>query len=346
MTKHLLFFSLFLITTSLSYGQKLNITKRIDSLISSQTRKPFNGVIVISQNGKTKYSKVHGYSNLESKTPLSINNQFVIGSISKQFTAVLILLEFDKGRIELFAPIHKYLPELTQGWADTVTVHHLLTHTHGITQLNKRTLFKAGTQYAYSQIGYDLLAKIATRTSGKSFTHLSQELFDQCGMKNTFHPDIKGYKKLVKGYTEQENGIITFDSSSLENYAAAGSFISTAGDLILWNQNLHNGKLLKAGTFTMMTTKQKNAIRQHPVFGETEYGYGITIDTKDHIFQLGQTGFAPGFVSMDFYFPQAKTSVVILENIAYDHDDLNKTFFYHVRVLKIVKENELIKNDH
>jgi len=344
MTKRMLFILLFLTTIKVSYGQQLNFAKRIDSLVSSKTTKPFNGIILISQNGKTKYSKVCGYSDIDKKTFLQLNDQFVIGSISKQFTAVLVLREFDKGRIDLSTPIHKYLPELTQSWADTVTVHHLLTHTHGITQLDKQTSFKVGSQYSYSQIGYDLLAKIIERTSGKSFAELSKELFMKCGMVNTFHPDIKEYKNLVKGYTEQENGIVAFDSSSLDNYAAAGAFISTANDLILWNQNLQNGKLLKESTFAMMTTKQKNAIRQHPVFGVTEYGYGITIDTKDNILKLGQTGFAPGFVSMDFYFPQTKTSVVVLENVAYDSDDLKKTFLYHVQILNIVRESGLRRN--
>lgn len=61
---------------------------------------------------------------------------------------------------------------------------------HGIIELNEATLFKAGTQYAYSQIGYDLLAKIIEKTSGKIFAELSKKLFEKCGMNSTFHPDI------------------------------------------------------------------------------------------------------------------------------------------------------------
>ncbi len=241
-------------------------------------------------------------------------------------------------------PIRKYLPELTQSWADTVTVHDLLTHMHGIIALDKPTAFKVGTQfnYSHSNIGYTLLAKITERTSGKSFAEQSKELFKKCGMKNTFHPDIKSYENLVKGYTEQENGKIEYDSTSFINFVAAGAFISTAKDLFLWNENLQGGKLLKESTFEMMTTKQKGAIRKHPIFGETEYGYGITVDTKEDILQLGQTGFAPGFVSMDFYFPKTKTSAVVLENIAYETDDFKKTFFYQTEILKIIREK--IKN--
>ena len=333
---------IFLKSTILTFGQESIISGQIDSLISTKTTKPFNGVILISQKGKTKYSKIFGYSNIDKKESLKLNDQFVIGSISKQFTAVLVLREFDKGNIDLFVPIRQYLPELTQSWADTVTIHHLLTHLHGITQLDKPTTFKVGTQYSYSQIGYDLLSKIVERTSGKSFAELSKNLFEECGMKNTFHPDIKGYNNLVIGYTENDNGKIEFETETFQNYVAAGSFISNAEDLNIWNKYFYSGKLLKRKTMKMVETKQNGAVRNHPIFGITEYGYGITVDSKENILQFGQTGFAPGFISMNFYFPKTKTSVIVLENVAYETDDLKKTFYYHTGILKIIRNN--IKN--
>ncbi|MDA6069975.1 beta-lactamase family protein [Flavobacterium sp. AC] len=337
MKKILLFLFLFFEIIVTAYAQNANFEKQIDALISAKTEKPFNGIIFISQKGKTKYFKALGYSDLNKKASLQLNDQFVIGSISKQFTTVLLLREYDKGRVELFIPIHQYLPELKQSWADTVTVHQLLTHMHGIVELDKPTAFKPGTQYAYSQIGYDLLAKIIEKTSGESFAGLSKKMFKKCGMKHTFHPDIKQYKNLVKGYTETENGTIELENKSLQNYAAAGSFISNCSDLNLWNEQFYGGKLLKKATLKMLETKQKNAIRNHPIFGKTPYGYGITIDTIDGILQYGQTGFCPGFVSMNYYYPKTKTSVIVLENIAYYPDEIKKTFYYHTEILKIIR---------
>lgn len=87
----------------------------------------------------------------------------------------------------------------------------------------------------------------------------------------------------------------------------------------------------------MLKTKQNGAVRNHPIFGITEYGYGITVDTKETILQFGQTGFAPGFVSMSFYFPKTKTSVIVLSNVAYDTNDLKKTFYYPTEILKIIR---------
>lgn len=335
-----LFLFIFFKITIVTFGQHINIVKQIDSLILTKSAKTFNGVILVSENGQTKYLKNFGYSDIEKKELLKLNDQFVIGSISKQFTAVLVLRELDKGNLDLFKPIHKYLPELKQSWADTITIHHLLTHMHGITELDKPTIFKVGSQYSYSQIGYDLLSKIVERTSKKSFAELSQNLFTICGMANTFHPNTKKYKNLVKGYTENESGQIAFETETFKNYVAAGSFISTVNDLNIWNSLFYGRKLLKSKTMKMLETKQKGAIRNHPLFGLTEYGYGITIETKGNIIQFGQTGFAPGFVSMNFYFPKTRTSLIVLENIAYDTDDLKKTFTYHTEILKIVR-NEI-----
>jgi D-alanyl-D-alanine carboxypeptidase len=335
--KYILFLLIVIRTTIVTFGQQNIIDKQIDSLISSKTTKPFNGVILISQKGQTKYSKTFGYSDIDKKEPLKLNDQFVIGSISKHFTAVLVLREFDKGNIELFVPIRQYLPELTQGWADTVTIHHLLTHMHGIIQLDKPTTFKVGTQYSYSQIGYDLLSKIIEITSGKSFAELSKNLFEECGMRNTFHPNIEGYNNLTKGYTENENGKIEFETETFQNYVAAGSFISTVEDLNIWNQYFYSGKLLKRKTMKMVKTKQNGAVRDHPIFGITEYGYGITVDTKENILQFGQTGLAPGFISMNFYYPKTKTSIIVLENVTYDTDDLKKSFYYLTEILKIIR---------
>jgi len=328
----------FILLLSLQFCFSQDLTKQLDSLLKSNPKRPFNGIVLVSQNGKALYSKTIGYSDLDKKTPLKENDQFVIGSISKQFTAVLVLQEFEKGRLALNVPIKKYLPELQMDWANLITVHDLLTHTHGIVSLDKPTEFSPGSQFSYSQIGYELLARIVAKTSGKSFAALSEELFKKCKMTNTFHPNSKHNANLVKGYTELVNGSLEFDSLSFENYAAAGSFVSTANDLLLWNSLLHGGKLLSPKTYSLMITQQDRAVRNHPIFGKTEYGYGITVFEANGLHRIGQTGFAPGFISMDFYLSEIKTSVIILENISYGPHSLKEKFYYQVEILKKVEE--------
>jgi CubicO group peptidase (beta-lactamase class C family) len=102
----------------------------------------------------------------------------------------------------------------------------------------------------YSQIGYDLLAKITERATGKKLEILSKELFDKCGMNNTLHPASEGISSLAIGYTEK-NKKLEIDINSFQNYPAAGSFISTVEDLVRWNTCLYGGKVLKKKTLKL-----------------------------------------------------------------------------------------------
>src|SRR6478609_3151195 len=121
----------------LSFGQSKELNSRIDSLLNAETSTPFHGIILVSANGETKCSKYFGIADYYKISFYQADDQFVIGSISKQITAVLILREYDKGNLQLHIPIRKYLPELQMSWADSVTIHQLLTHTHGIVKIDQ-----------------------------------------------------------------------------------------------------------------------------------------------------------------------------------------------------------------
>lgn len=298
-------------------------------------------MVLITQNGKTIYEKVIGFADLKTKELLTMESEFIVGSISKQFTATLILQAYEAGKLDLRKPIKNYLPELTQTWADSVTIHHLLTHTHGIVSLDKPTLFPVGTAYAYSQIGYQFLADILEVAEGKSFVELSADLFKKYKLNSTYHPDYRQSTKLVNGYTESENGELTKENTP-DVYAAAGGFTSNAKDLSRWNLLIYAGKLLQDSTYQQMITKQPNAVRMHPMFGETAYGYGVTVDTKEDILQLGLTGYVPGFCSMNFYFPETGVSMIVVENIAYNLEDFKQTFGYHLAILSAVRKSNLV----
>lgn len=334
--KYTLLFILLVWNCSL-FAQCDKLNSAVDSLLKIKTATPFNGIIYCVSDENVLVSKVQGFSDLTAKSPLKLTDQFVVGSISKQFTAVLILKEYERNNVQLHVPIRWYMPELKQKWADSVTIHQLLTHTHGIVDMDKPSIFPAGTQFNYSQIGYDLLAKIAERATGKKLEILSKELFDKCGMINTLHPASEGITSLAIGYTEK-NKKIEIDINSFQNYPAAGSFISTVEDLARWNACLYGGKVLKKKTLKLMQTPQQGAVRNHPLFGETLYGYGITVTGEKEQLQFGQTGFAPGFVSMNYYFPNTKTSLIMLSNVAYGDDDLKKAFEYHLKVLELYQK--------
>ncbi|ACU62539.1 serine hydrolase domain-containing protein [Chitinophaga pinensis] len=336
MTQRILFLIAILFSFNHLFAQQQTI-KRIDSLLSATSQTPFNGVIVLSTGGKTFYRKTAGFANFDQKKAITNESEFIIGSISKQITAVIVLRELDKGHLRLEDPIRRYLPQLTEKWADTVTIHHLLTHTHGITALDKPLAFKPGSRFQYGFLGYDLLSQIVEKTSGKSFPDLCNDLFRLCGMQHSSHPRGRSYKNLCKGYV-LENGERREEPSYLDVFAAAGGLVSSGEDLVKWNNNLHGGKLLVDSTYQLMISKKENAFRDHVILGTIDYGYGITIPYQFSVPELAVTGVAQGFISLDTYFPFTKTSLVILENVATDMQELKNSFYYHEQILKIVRE--------
>lgn len=335
MSRKILFVLLFL--PILVNGQNHFNQNEVDSILGKSFSKKFNGNVILQVDDELFYYE-KGFQNLESRLPVKRNSSFVIGSISKQFTAVLLLQLYDKGVVKLDAPIGNYLKDLTQVWKDKVTLHQLLTHTHGIQAKDLPTSFEPGTSYEYSQIGFQLIAEIIEQAGGVAFSKSAQVLFEKCKMLNTYHPDLLPKETILIGYTRKENGELLTETESLENFPAAGSFISTIDDLVQWNKYLHQGKLLSAESYKLMHTAYPIAMRNHPVFGKTLYGYGTTVENTKKPVQLGQTGFAPGYACMNFYFPERKASIIILSNVIEDSEDFSNIFSFHNELLQYFKQ--------
>jgi len=342
--KQCVFLSILFLTFLLpKYGYcQFNAAGSIDSLIRITNPVFFNGVILVSKNGRPVYQKCYGYSDLTKKTPLSITDQFLIGSISKQFTATLVLREMEAGRLQTDQTIHYYLPGFKQKWADSITIQHLLNHTSGIIAWDKNLAHEPGSAFLYSNINYAILGKIVEKTSGKTYAALTAELFRRCKMNASTVPPQSGKKtgsKLVKGYAEnaldkyEEENILTLLDSPMMGVPASG-MISTAGDLDQWMYCLHNGMLLQDSTYRMMIAPA--VIRPHR-WGELSYADGIQVDQLDNITELSMSGYVPGFISMMIYYPQTKVSIVVLENISPSSTDMNRAFFFPDQIRKIVR---------
>lgn len=319
-------------TSKMEGNQSTDLKFRIDSIIEGNG---FNGVILITKDTDTIYFKAFGYSDLENKVETKFNDQFVIGSISKQITAVLVLREYEKGNLTLQDKIGKYLPEIEQSWTKEIDIHQLLTHTHGIATVDAPLTFEPGSKFQYSQLGYELLAQILEKVTGKPFNKLSTELFAAYGLSNTYHPDNKTYKNLVKGYEETENGKLAYVTNSLDNYAAAGSFISNAADLNKWNKLLYSGKLVNKKILKLMKTRY--ATRLHPVFDKIEYGYGLLFKDGESNTQIGAFGYAPGFASACYYYPKTNMNLIVLENTARNLNNFKETFRVHTGLMELIK---------
>jgi D-alanyl-D-alanine carboxypeptidase len=332
----LLFFSCFN-----SFAQT-NYVFEIDSLIKVKNPRIFNGVVLITKGGKTQYSKAYGFKNINNRAPLKLDDQFEIMSNTKQITAVLLLKEVEKGKVNLQFPIKKYLPNLTQTWADSVTVHQLLNHTHGITDINKPLLFTPGSDFKYGNLSNILLGKIIENVSGSSYTQLANSMFQQLGMKNTFCYSKENQRQLVSGHMTEKNVFSTVDESFIndENLPADG-VITTAKDLSIWNNQLHKGKVLSPAMYQSMTTP--SVMSQHNVFGKEKmgYGYNIRIVKDQNIQYFGHTGLGDGFASLNIYIPESDVSIIVLENQMNENSDLY--YYFETEIKNIILKSDLTK---
>lgn len=307
-------FSILLSVTAAAQKQDA-YTHKIDSIITSADPIAFNGVVLVAQKGKIQYLKANGYKDFEKKIPLQTDDQFEIMSNSKQVTAVLILQAAEQRKLNLHTPVRKYLPSLTPTWADTVTVHHLLNHTHGITNLEKPAAFKAGSQFKYGNLSYMMLGEILKNTTGKSFNELANSLFKKLKMDQTFVYNTKNNQSLVPGYMNENNHFEKVKESFLNNETApAAGIISTVKDLAKWDQALFKGKLLSPEFQNLMLTPSTTS--QHNVFGKESmgFGYNVRFIKEAGLDYFAVTGLGDGFTCLNTYFPSTDTTLIILEN--------------------------------
>lgn len=256
-----------------AFQQKL-LAQQVDSVFSKYK---FNGSVAIFKDSTELYHKNQGFANFRTKAKIDTVTDFAIGSISKQFTAVLVLQQMEQGKIHLDDKVAQYLPDFDKPEYKLITIKQLLNHTSGLNILGQRLVFKSGEDFNYSNDGYNALGKIVEKVSGKSFDENATELFQKVGLKNTFTANTyKGnhfgsaYLGNSKVWEEVPNMPKRLDGKDVGT--PAGGILSTIDDLHLWNEKLYSGKILKPETLAQMTTK--SATRMHPNFGKMGYEIG------------------------------------------------------------------------
>jgi CubicO group peptidase (beta-lactamase class C family) len=204
---------------------------------------------------------------------------------------------------------------------------------------DKPLAFRPGTQFLYSGIlGYRLLARIAEKASRKTYPELAAALFNRCGLRNTTIPARYRKGGLVGSFTEAPSGELKpqqYAMKDLEPPTPAGGVISTATDLARWNECLHGGKLLEASTYKLMTTVY--AARPHARWGEVGYGYGLQVDHEGGVLEYSHSGTLAGFIATNLYYPASGTSIVVLENVAWDFNDQLRMFYFHDQIRRLFR---------
>lgn len=293
--------------------------------------------LVIVKDGKIIYTKGYGAATMEYDVPVTPDTVFHVASVSKQFTAMAVLLLEQRGKLSLNDDIRKHLPEMPD-YGKTITIRHLLNHTSGLrdqwellamagwrlddvitreqildmVKHQKELNFPPGEQYLYCNTGYTLAAEIVTRVSGKSFREWTAEnIFKPLGMKNThFHDD---HEMIVKNraYSYYLDNNKQYKRSVL-NYANVGatSLFTTAPDMAKWVLNLENPR------FGGEELKRKLVTRGVLNNGEKiDYCLGITRYHHRGMVTFAHGGADAGFRSNMTYFPGKKFGVVVLSNL-------------------------------
>lgn len=328
-----------LLFVNLSFGQSKQeqLTKLIDTYTEYQT---FNGSVLVAENGKIIYEKGFGMANMEWDIPNVPNTKHRLGSITKQFTGMLILQLAEAGKIDIQAPITTYLPDYPKVNGDKITIHHLLTHTSGIpnytslpgffkdqsrnpftptefiNEFSEMDLeFTPGERFNYSNSGYFLLGVLIEKISGKTYEQMLQEkIFKPLNMKDSgydHHATI--LKNRATGY-EKNGG--EFENSKYIDMSipyAAGSLYSTVEDLYLWDKALYTNKLLSKKYMDLFFGEYIKA-------GSGFYAYGWFIgseeigNTGERIETISHGGGINGFNTLITRAPSDKSLIVLLNN--------------------------------
>ncbi|SGZ03089.1 serine hydrolase domain-containing protein [Moritella viscosa] len=310
-----------------SVAAQNNVTGLQSVFTSADVPRSFSGVAVIAKGNEITFSYTSASQSVSSDLAapaFTLQTPFVTASLSKQMTAALVMREVGQGRVDLDAPISQYLNYLKGKWNAVITIRQLLNHLSGIVAVDKPLKTVPGEVFAYSNTGYNLLGELVATTSGKDYEMLASDMFEYCGMDNT-SPSSNTNNALR--YHEKSLGELVEITKDLPaSTTPSAGIISTAEDLVAWNQCLHNSDLISAKSHVQMVAK--GATRKHR-WGELGYGFGLQLSDKAAIQEWSHSGYVLDYISTLSYYPKSDTSMILLENISWYPKDMTRVFHYH-----------------
>jgi len=330
-----------IIDSTLIVFEKNLLRNQIDSVFKKHQ---FNGSVAVFRDSVELYRKNQGFSDFRNQVRIDNHTVFAIGSISKQFTAALILLQMEQGNLRVEDKVSDYLPEFRNKTYENITIHQLLNHTSGLNVMGEKLRFKSGTDFLYSNDGFNALGKVVEKVTGRSFDENITALFKKAGMnssftgtssKNTEGNFAGAYLGNGKVYEKIKDMPERLGSKAIG--IPAGGVLSTIEDLHQWNNALYGGKILNPETIRKFETK--SAERHHPIFGKMGYGYGIMANTGKPA-AFFHSGYIKGSPSLNIFYPKTKTSVIILSNMADEEKGKGFTFRPHAEIKKITDDLE------
>jgi CubicO group peptidase (beta-lactamase class C family) len=319
---------------------------RVDAVFARWSVSTPGCAVGVGAGGASVLERAYGMADLERDVPNAPDTIFEAGSVSKQFTAAAVLLLARDGKLSLDDPVRKYIPELPDyaqgsgnGSARTITIRHLLTHTSGlrdwgevagiagwprgrrvhthahvldIVSRQKDLNFTPGTNWSYSNTGYNLSAILVARVSGQSFADFSRErIFKPLGMTRTSWRD--DYTRIVKqraiAYAPSTDGYR--EDMPFENVHGNGGLLTTVGDLLRWNENFVSPTIGDAAFVAEQQTPGRFTDgRVH------EYALGLYVRSYRGVREVSHSGSTAGYRAFLARYPDQRFSVAVLCNAA------------------------------
>lgn len=349
---------LLLIGLQFGFTQTTAKTKSIQQIFDYLTdNNLFNGAALVVDDGKVIYKRAFGYANMEWMIPNTPDTRFDIGSVTKQFTAVLILQLAAEGKIELSDKISEYLPEMPEEFSDKITIHQLLTHTSGLPspssgmadyikvgmripytfqerleQLRKSEFeFEPGTSWSYNGFGYTILGHIVARVTGKSLEdNYKERIFRPLGMTQSgVILDSRLIPRKAYGYQKKwdDSYIPPVYFSQTEAKLGGGGLYSTIEDFLKWYKAVQ-------GRSFLTDPMKKVYFTSHYRFPDGDgycYGHYSTkykIDENQNVDVFYHGGSQPGASALILRVPEKDQCVVLFHNAGMGHEE----FLYEIAI--------------
>lgn len=302
---------------------------KLDEVVTTYFKyNKFNGSVLVAKGGKILLRKGYGFSNVKNQSLNDAQTIFQVGSITKEFTAAIILRLAKQRKLKLSDPLSKYFTGFPKG--DSITIKNLLTQTSGIfnytdindiwiqsglptgernvldTIMKKPLLFSPGEKFSYSNSNYMLLAYIIQKVTHRSYESVVREqIFQPLGMSQSGFDFQDGkIKNKATGYWTLSSARVTEGPiSDSSEFIGSGEIYSTVGDLYKWHVALQQGKILSGAV-------QKEAYRAY----KGQYGYGWELDMIYGKKIVGHGGRMFGFESKMIRIPADDLFVILLNN--------------------------------